>query len=79
LAGSDLSAGRDHADGVATVAEHLDKQVIGSAFSKRKRKKRWSPQAMLPMNRSTDQRAALMKSEGERIARIVELLGAKEE
>jgi hypothetical protein len=34
---------------------------------------------MLPMNRSTDQRAALMKSEGERIARIVELLGAKEE
>lgn len=38
-----------------------------------------APQGMLPMNLSTDQMAALMKSESERMARIVRLSGAKVE
>lgn len=38
-----------------------------------------APQGMLPMNLTTDQVAALMKSESERMARIVRLSGAKAE
>jgi tripartite-type tricarboxylate transporter receptor subunit TctC len=38
-----------------------------------------APQGMLPMNLTTDQMAALMKSESERMARIVRLSGAKVE
>jgi tripartite-type tricarboxylate transporter receptor subunit TctC len=48
-----------------TNAEFVDKQL--------------TPQGMLPMNNSVDQIAALMKSESERMARIVKLSGAKVE
>jgi len=41
--------------------------------------KQLAPQGMLPMNLSTDQVAALMKSESERMTRIVRLSGAKVE
>ena len=48
-----------------TNAEFVDKQL--------------TPQGMLPMNNPVDQIAALMKSESERMARIVKLSGAKVE
>ena len=41
--------------------------------------KQLAPQGMLPMNLSTDRVAALMKSESERMTRIVKLSGAKVE
>jgi hypothetical protein len=41
--------------------------------------KQLTPQGMLPMNNSVDQINALMKSESERMARIVKLSGAKVE
>ena len=53
---------------VATMlgnAEFVDKQL--------------SPQGMLPMNHSPEQVSALMKSEGERMLRIIKLSGAKVE
>ena len=46
-------------------AEFVDKQL--------------TPQGMLPMNNSPEQVLALMKSEGERMARIIKLSGAKVE
>jgi tripartite-type tricarboxylate transporter receptor subunit TctC len=41
--------------------------------------KQLTPQGMLPMNNSIDQINALMKSEAERIGRIIKLSGAKAE
>ena len=41
--------------------------------------KQLAPQGMLPMNNSPDQMTALMKSESERMTRIIKLSGAKVE
>ncbi len=61
------------------VVARLNAAVAGMLTNQEFVDKQLAPQGMLPMNLSTDQVAALMKSESERMTRIVRLSGAKVE
>ena len=61
------------------VVARLNAAVAGMLTNQEFVDKQLSPQGMLPMNLSADQVAALMKSESERMTRIVRLSGAKVE
>ena len=61
------------------VVARLNAAVAGMLTNQEFVDKQLAPQGMLPMNLSADQVAALMKSESERMTRIVRLSGAKVE